>query len=258
MKNFTLLLTAFLIIEFSYSQETQIDNTFNIGYGFNGFYQIGGTAVVNSIKLQTDNKIIIGGSTFTSFNGTPINNSLKVIRINQNGSFDIPFDNSTMLFSTIYSIDIQSDNKIIIAGNSTYNNYRIKRYNFDGTQDATFFTGTNVNDGFDSAVTKVKCQTDGKILVRGGFANFSSAPTKNLVRLNSNGSLDVNFKNNLNLISQLPSISDFELMSDGRIIVSCYANSKVFRLNSDGSLDSTFNSVIISGVYKICNLNLEE
>ncbi len=235
MKNIYFFIIALFFNNLFSQNQTDLDSSLNIGYGFNGFY---GSANDVLAKLQNDNKIIICGNNFTSFNGTSIDTNVKIIRINSNGSFDIPFSTITAFFQIIFTLDIQQDGKIIVAGNSTYNRYRILRFLSNGTLDSTFSTGSIPTDGFDNYISKIKIQNDGKILVKGGFQNYTTSPTKNLARLTTSGNLDLNFKNNLNSISQITTISDFALLPNSKVVV--LSNFKLFLLNSDGTLDNSF------------------
>lgn len=98
----------------------------------------------------------------------------------------------------------------------------------------------------------VVIQPDGKIIVTGSVVeNFVTKCF--LVRLNSDGSFDTSFGNNGRVIyqygqNQVSSISDVELLSDGRILVAgnTFANFVnqvgMARFNSDGSFDTSFSS----------------
>lgn len=92
-----------------------IDSSFNVG--------IGASEQINSIAIQPDNKILIGGS-FLTYNGI---SSTGLARINSNGDFDNSFTVGKGA-NGISSIIIQSDGKILIAGAFTeYNNNSINR-----------------------------------------------------------------------------------------------------------------------------------
>jgi uncharacterized delta-60 repeat protein len=84
------------------------DTTFttNTGTGFND--------TVNSISMQSDGKIAIGGS-FTTFNGATVNH---ILRLNSNGTRDTAFttNTGTGFDNAVTSIAIQSDGKIICGG----------------------------------------------------------------------------------------------------------------------------------------------
>jgi uncharacterized delta-60 repeat protein len=92
------------------NSDGSIDNTFSIGTGFN--------FNVNAIQIQSDGKILAGG-TFGSYNGTTSN---RIIRLNSDGSIDNTFITGTGFNNTVNTIQTRSDNKILIGGNfTTYN-----------------------------------------------------------------------------------------------------------------------------------------
>jgi uncharacterized delta-60 repeat protein len=144
-----------------------LDNTFTTGTGFN--------SAVNSVDVQPDGKILVGGG-FSSFNGTSTVN--RIARLNADGTLDNTFTTGTGFNTTVNSVDVQPDGKILVGGdftsfNGTSTVNQIARLNADGTLDNTFTTGT----GFNSAVNSVDVQPDGKILVGGGFSSFNGTST---------------------------------------------------------------------------------
>ncbi len=138
-----------------------IDNTFNVGTGANSY--------IKSIAIQSDGKILIGGD-FTSFNGTNIN---YIARLNADGTLDNTFNIGTGANGDIHSIAIQNDGKILIGGYFTSFNGTIKncfaRLNADGTIDNTFNVGTGANN----LVNSIVIQSDGYILIGGGFTSYN-------------------------------------------------------------------------------------
>lgn len=210
-----------------------LDATFNIGSGSDG--------IINSISIQNDSKIICGGS-FTTFNNSSYHSN--IMRLIVNGTIDTSFNPYTGANGNVYTISIQSDDKIIIGGAfKTYNGIASKsiaRLNADGTLDSTF----NVGTGFDIYVRSSAIQSDGKILVGGDFAAYNGINKNGIVRLNTDGTLDLTF----NSPSEGVTIRSISIQSDGKIIIggqfttyngisrSCSA-----RLNNDGTLDTTFN-----------------
>jgi len=90
------------------NSDGSIDTSFVIGTGF-----IGG--LVNSIKQQLDDKILVGGS-FTSYDGNSYN---FIIRLNSDGSIDNSFVIGTGFDDEVYTITIQSDGKILAGGQFT-------------------------------------------------------------------------------------------------------------------------------------------
>lgn len=211
-----------------------LDSTFNSGSGANNS--------INSICIDNDSKIIIGGG-FDNFNSLVIK---RIARLNNDGSIDENFNNGYGANGLIRSIVVQQDDKIIIGGaftnyNQTSSN-RISRLTVDGSKDSTFNFGT----GFNNSVNVIVVQQDGKIIVGGNFTKYNNIVTNRLIRLNSNGSIDTSFNIGLGANNTIYSLS---LQNDGKIIISGtftqYNNliaNRIARINSDGSLDSSFNT----------------
>ena len=211
-----------------------LDPTFNIGTGFN--------YCVQSINIQTDGKIIVGGW-FTTFNGTARNN---IARLNSDGTLDTSFNPGLGFDNWVRTTCIQTDGKIIVGGDFTSFNgtarNKIVRLNSDGSLDASFNPGTGFNNNY---VFTTRIQTDGKVIVGGSFTSFNGISRNCIARLNSDGSLDAGF--NLGTGFDL-GISNVSLQSDSMIVVggdfssfNGTARNKIARLNSDGTLDTTFN-----------------
>ncbi len=158
-----------------------IDSSFSTGSGFN--------LAMNAVTVQSDGKILCGGS-FTSYNGTGVS---RIARLNTNGIIDSSFTIGTGFNSTVIAIAVQSDGKILCGGsftsyNGTTRNY-IARLNTDGTLDSSFTTGT----GFNSTVSAIAIQADGKIVCGGGFTTYNGTSSNYIARLNTDGILDTSF-----------------------------------------------------------------
>jgi hypothetical protein len=110
-----------------------------------------------------DGKILLGGA-FTSFNGVAAN---RLIRLNNDGSIDASFNTQIAASSGIvYSLALQSNGSIIVAGSFTkYNGLlnRVVRLLPSGTVDD--FVGL----GASGVVEEVQIQPDGKIILSGSF-----------------------------------------------------------------------------------------
>ncbi|MBK9060158.1 MAG: hypothetical protein IPL81_09905 [Flavobacteriales bacterium] len=126
-------------------------------------------------------------------------------------------------------------------------------------------------------VNKVIVQPDGKILVGGGFTNYAGSGKGNLVRLNSDGTVDATFNPGGSGPDFL--VQDIDLMPDGRILIAGnfntyngVQNNFVARLFPDGTLDPGFhvppnsinsavyavalhrkNSVLVAGDFWVCS-----
>jgi uncharacterized delta-60 repeat protein len=212
------------------------DSTFDNSIGFG--------ASVFAIAIQSDGKILVGGL-FTTYKGVTNN---YIIRLNSDGSKDLTFDNSIGFNNQVTEISIQSDGKILVGGDfTTYKGVsanQIIRLNSDGTKDLTFDNSI----GFNGSVGTIVIQSDGKILVGGGFTTYKGVSANRIIRLNSDGTKDLTFDNSIGFDSSVNKIS---IQSDGKILVvgffttykSVTAN-RIIRLNSDGTKDLTFDNSI--------------
>lgn len=88
------------------------------------------------------------------------------------------------------AVALQHDGKVLVGGDFTslrnVSRNRLARLNVDGTLDLTFDPGTGPNN----ALTDIKVQPDGQILVSGKFTTWNGIARRALVRLNGDGSLD--------------------------------------------------------------------
>jgi uncharacterized delta-60 repeat protein len=209
-----------------------LDTTFDPGTG--------ASSTVESVALQSDGKILVGGF-FTTFNGVARN---RVTRLNADGSLDTSFDPGTGVNSTVYSFAVQPDGKIVIGGSfTTYNgtsrNY-IARLNSDGSLDTSFVVGTGANN----PVWSVATQADGKIVVGGDFTTYNGTTRNRIARLHSDGSLDTSFVVGTGANVRVRSIA---VQDDGKIVIgglfttyNDVARNYIASLNANGSLDTSF------------------
>ncbi len=222
------------------NQDGSIDNTFNIGTGFND--------TILSIIQDNTGKYVLGGS-FTEYNET---STSRIIRLNQDGSIDNTFNIGTGFNINVRIIYQDNTGKYIVGGNFTsYNgntSNRIIRLNQDGSIDNTF----NIGTGFNSSVHSIIQDSNGKYLVGGNFTSYNGNTSNRIIRLNQDGSIDNTFNIGIGFNSSVYSIIQD---SNGKYLVGGNFTSynenlrnKIIRLNQDGSIDNTFN--IGSGFYK--------
>lgn len=145
----------------------------------------------------------------------------------------------------VRTISIQSDGKLIVGGDFLNFNGADSPYLCrllpDGTKDSSFNLGTGING-------KVYCsliQNDGKILLGGSFTLFNSQTTNRLLRLNTDGSLDMSF--NTSIASSSGVIYSLAQQSDGSIVIGgSFTNyngnnvTRIARILYNGNLDTTF------------------
>jgi uncharacterized delta-60 repeat protein/gliding motility-associated-like protein len=167
--------------------------------------------VATKLRVQTDNKVVFI-------------NSGRLYRLLPDGSADATFDLGSGANQEITDFAIQADGKIVVIGYfgefQGQVRFGIARLNPDGSLDDSFAPGgiTNLLPGLWEAVVpqKVLVMNDGKILIGGLFEYVNAAPRPNLVRLNTNGTVDCIFLQQ----STLTMLQDFSIQSDRKIIVS--------------------------------------
>lgn len=217
-----------------------LDATFNPGTGAQGASQY----KVLDLERLSDGRFYVGGS-FQIYNGV---SQMKLVRVYANGNLDPTFQPSSNGFTvaTIYSLEIQPDSNLLVAGIfSQYDgNFRkgICRISSSGAIDPTFNTGPI---GFVGSPRSIALQPDGKIIAGGNFTMYDVVARKNILRLNSDGTIDPTFNpgtgfNNI--------VNVVKLQADGKVLVGGEFTSfngipinGIARLNSDGSLDMTYN-----------------
>jgi uncharacterized delta-60 repeat protein len=246
--------TSFALLRFN--SDGSVDSTFGNG----------GTVMTNinndydaayALALQSDGKIVAAGKRGIQFNPTEQRKgNVALARYNPDGSLDTTFGNGGKVVNDFgqglesYAMDviIQSDGRIIIAGESAYA-FLVARYNSNGTLDTTFGNGgfREINFGnlsWDHG-RDVLLQADGKIIVVGTAEINSPYDSFAVARFNPDGSLDQSFGNGGKFV--MIDVGDLEagaLQSDGKLIALGDDSSsfKLLRFNLDGSLDSTFGS----------------
>ena len=202
---------------------------------------------VYSTAMQTDGKIVIGGS-FTNVAGATRH---RIARLNADGTLDIDF-NPNMgggSFLNVYSTAMQADGKIVIGGSFTNvagtMRRSIARLNADGSLDTGFDPGAN------AVVFSTTVQADGKIVMAGGFVSVSGTPRNRIARLNADGTLDTSFNPNAN-----NGVYSTAVQEDGKIVIAGdftnlvgTARNRIARLNADGTLDTSFDPYADKTVY---------
>lgn len=213
-----------------------IDGNFNVNQGFDN--------QVNTVAVQSDGKILVGGS-FNSFDGISSN---KIIRLNDDGSIDNTFQIGIGFDSIVEKIEIQQDGKILIGGRFSFYNSnsanRIVRLNSDGTFDSSF----NIGNGFDNLVKDINVQSNGEIIAVGDFNFFDFEIAGKIIRLENNGNQDSTIHNNQTGFNH--TVYTTTLQNDGKIIIggaftryNSSKNRRIVRIFDSGEIDSTFNTL---------------
>ncbi|MCI0748499.1 MAG: hypothetical protein L0Y58_24085 [Verrucomicrobia subdivision 3 bacterium] len=210
---------------------------------FGDFY-----ANVNSVAVQSDGKVILGGR-FSTVHGVSRNG---IARVNADGTLDDGFLNGLAgVNGIVFSVAVQSDGKVLIGGFFTNVNgvarNRIARLNADGTLDGEFQNALAGIGGLSaSSVFSVAVQRDGKVLVAGNFYSVNGESRNHIARLNSDGSLDRGFRAGVSG----ESVSRIAVRNDGKVLiggdfdsVNGESRNDIAQLNADGTLDSGFQMV---------------
>lgn len=236
----------------------------------------GSPRIVGVAVQPTDQKIVVVGTQEQT-----VGSAFQVSRLTTVGGPDPGFGNngtvitqigSTSSDSTAAVVAIQSDGKIVVAGNGNPNgsrDFQVARYlPINGALD-TSFNGSGTEDihvgGEDAAVQAIAIQpSDGKIVLAGGprggpQVGFMSVEPGHaaLVRLNTDGTPDrtfgqtggqdlVPFPNSTadtaNAITIDPATGRMLVAGTAQLTVNGQSTGEIIadRLNPDGSLDATF------------------
>jgi uncharacterized delta-60 repeat protein len=210
----------------------QVDTSFDGGTSFGGVPQLPFVwipALVDTILVQADGKILIGGS-FTNYQGV-IRNGL--VRINADASIDAtlnpgdgPAISSTSPALVTSILDLPDGRKLVGGNFESWNGQArpgLARLNGDGTLDASFphdlFLGTlgNYNQGIQLAL-----QSDGRVLIANNddfYATKSPINRANIARLNLDGTLDPSFDPGSGSGCCGRSIAALAVLPNGQILV---------------------------------------
>lgn len=210
-------------------------SSWNQGTGFNNG--------VNTLKIQSNGKIVVGGD-FTSYSGSTTN---RIVRINTDGTQDTTFNVGTGFEATVTAVGIQPDGKITVIGQfTTYSGSLangVVRLNTDGTRDNTFNTKAGINTTVGNQGAVIPLSSESTVIAAG----FTGNKVGYLSYLNNSGS-----EASSNLVSSYGlngNVNSIISQSDGKLIVGGAFNtysgsvtqSFIARLNTDYTVDPTFN-----------------
>ena len=193
---------------------------------------------VECIARQPDGQILIGGD-FSSVAGMPRS---RIARLNDDGTLDTTFHPGLGANSTVSSMVLQPDGKLVAGG--PFTNFDgtvcrgIVRLNSTGTIDSSFSVDVEpVNWLGQSGVAKLVALPNGKLFLIGTFDTVNGVARTNLARLLQDGSVDSEFDPARGPVLFPRAVT---IQADGRAVI---ANSyySIVRLNTDGSRDASFN-----------------
>lgn len=198
----------------------------------------GGEPSVNSLAVQPDGKILVGGM-FSGFNGATC---VNIARLNPDGSVDSNFVAQVTggSFVTVSLLALQTNLQVIAGGESAGGvvSSNIARLNSDGTLD------TNYHGATDTSPNALVLQADQKALIGGAFNIVDGQPSPHIARLNTDGTLDTNFAATAD-----GNVDSFAVQPDGKLVIgggftsiNGQSRNRIARLNADGTLDNTFQN----------------
>lgn len=215
---------------------------------------------VHDLVVQPDGKVVVVGY-FSSAGGRA--NVRKIARFNANGTPDTAFNSNIAAFGGLQgeaarAVAIQRNGQIVVTGHfdaPSGSAQGIARFNANGTRDTQFNTnvGAGLTGGDILGGQTVAIQSDGKIVVGGGFANVSGVSSPRVARLNTNGMRDGSFNILRNGQTALDNVvQDVLVQPNGQIVLAGFFTaglsygslSRLARVSADGASDGTFNGVI--------------
>jgi uncharacterized delta-60 repeat protein len=221
-------------------------------------------AAVLSIIIQSDQKILIGGSFSSVAQGSAAAiQRFGMARLGADGSIETSFNPN--INGTVRAMALQADNSIVaggsfqqVASNGTVSSIRnsIARFNADGSLDTAF------NPNFNNPVNAIAIQaTTGNILVGGKFTSLQpnvTDPIANrnfLVRLTKDGRVDPAFTVNVDALPGNGVVALAQTSSGGTLVGGAFTSAvktdssvvlaqrnRLMLVDAAGAVDSTFNA----------------
>jgi uncharacterized delta-60 repeat protein len=271
-----------------YNSDGTLDQNFDSGGLISASFEPGNAntiSLASSLAIQPDGKIVVGGDSFNRNPAAPdyvLDSNVALARYNSDGTLDGTFGAGGFVVSSFGNFDrtdaitIQSDGKIIVAGDSNSTGLglydytlTLVRYNPNGTPDETFGAAGRavpVSGSFD--VSALALRQDGKIVVAGTYLSpYPANKDFALTQYNGDGTLNSSFG-----IAGL-GVTDFAwtgsatgrenvtatlaVQADGKILVGGYSasNFALARYNNDASPDTAFGAEGI-GITQVGSLGL--
>lgn len=218
-----------------------LDDSFTSPFPAIDIFSVG----VTVYDIQADGKI------YVSFNpsgpGCPCK---RLYRLNPNGSFDNTFTPLGIngQGSALAGLKVLPDGRIFIWGNTPYG--YLAQINSDGSKNTAFESPALTYPSSPQtplAITDAAFTSDGKIIIIGRFETVNGINRRYVARLNSNGSVDLQYTPELTFEIGHNVGGSLEILPGDKLIVATniLANQKIVRLNADGSLDTGFTAPVI-------------
>jgi uncharacterized delta-60 repeat protein len=215
---------------------------------------------VNGVRVQSDGKIVVAG---TTDNGFAAPDDFALVRYTSSGALDSSFGSGGKVVTSISSsedrgqaVAIHTDGKIVVAGHSLIGgdwDFALTRYTTAGVLDGSFGSGGKVTTHFggvaDDFVYGLAIQGDGKI-VAAGSSNAGGTDAFALARYTTSGTLDGSFGSGGKVTTAFSAYGEQArsviLQPDEKIVAVGFADNGIdadfalARYTSSGALDATF------------------
>jgi uncharacterized delta-60 repeat protein len=205
------------------------------------------------VIIQPDGKIVVAGFA----NGFAPGTDGVLVRLNADGSPDTTFDGDGIAALDLpgtagvgfRAVALQADGKIVATGHTNAGSPGlVARFNADGSLDATFGTAGVALTSLHTYAIAV--QTDGKVVVGGGFDDGLGTVSFGAARFHANGTPDHTFDGDGVAITTTgpagAAALDMLVQPDGKILLGGYSRQggsegfALVRYNPNGSPDRTF------------------
>jgi len=220
--------------------------SFEVGTGFD--FEVEGIAA----EPASSGDVYAVGN-FVNYRGVQ---SIRIARINSNGSLDAGFDTYPGFDEKVNDVALANDGSGDILAGGIFTTYKstsrtyIMRVKADGTADAGFGAGLGFNyDLLRQGVLVIAPAVDGSgdIYVGGEFTSYQGASRNGIVRLNADGSIDNGFAVGSGFNNVVYSIVPVDDGSGDIYVGGAFtsyagnARNRILRLNADGTIDAGFD-----------------
>lgn len=199
------------------------------------------TAVINAIAVQTNGKIVVGGS-FNDLGGAT---STNLAQFNQEGTPDYGFNAALTTDGPVNAIGVRAIGAVAqtqLGGFAWLNS--------NGSLRTTFTPGIRTSGQINAALP----QSDGSVFLAGSFSDLTGSTGGNFVLLDKTGAAQYAFSHQISgAVYGLLKQSDNKVILYGNFTsIDGTTRNYIARLNADGTLDTTFdpnpNSYVTSAV----------